>query len=46
MKILLRKMYVLINEYNVYLYLFENWDYIIDKLTKERKNGNNVKDVL
>lgn len=35
-----------LNEYDVCPYLLENWDYIIDELTKERKSGNNVKNVL
>ena len=32
-----------LNEYDVCPYLLENWDYIIDELTKERKSGNNVR---
>lgn len=35
-----------LNEYDVCPYLLENWDYIIDELTKERESDNNVKNVL
>lgn len=31
-----------LNEYDVCPYLLENWDYITDELTKERKSGNNA----
>ena len=30
-----------LNEYDVCPYLLENWDCIINELTKERKSGNN-----
>lgn len=32
-----------LNEYDICPYLFENWDYIIDKLTKEKEGDNNAK---